>query len=505
MISGPAASSSAPLLSVHGLAHSFSGVRAVAGVDLEFCGGEVCALVGENGAGKSTLMRAVAGALRPDRGEVRLDGRPLPQGDPGGVRRRGITLLHQELELIGPLPVDECIALGREARRGWLVDRKQERSEASRLLARLGARIDPDAPAESLSLPEQQMVAIARALAEEARVLILDEPTSALSAREAERLLDLVRALAGRGAAVIYITHRLEETFRAADRIVVMRDGSVVADGPRARFDPRSLIAAMVGRPLDRQFPERRRRPAEVRLRVDRLSAPPDVAEASLEVRAGEIVALAGLIGAGRTRVGRLLYGADRPAGGAVLLDGMPVSFHHPAHAVRAGVGWASEDRKGEGLLLSLSLIANLTLPHLGRYRRAGGWLDEAAGRRDAERIAARLPIRGAGLNQPVAALSGGNQQKVALARWLLHDCRLLICDEPTRGVDVAGRFELYELLEEMACRGAAILMISSDLPEVLGMADRIVVMRGGRTVADVPAAGATQEAILQIAMGAAA
>jgi len=490
------------LLTIKGLDHHFGGVHAVAQVDLELRGGEICALLGENGAGKSTLMKAVAGALRPDRGEVRLDGTPLALGDPGAIRARGVNLIYQELSLVGPLSADENIALGREARRGPFVDRARQRGRATELLRQLQARTDLDTPVDELPVAEQQLVEIARALTGESRVLIMDEPTSALSDRESGRLFGVVRQLAAQGVAVVFITHRLDEVAGLADRIVVMRDGAVVADGPQVEFTDASLVRAMVGRPLDRQFPERQRQAGEVVLQVEGLSSAPRVHDVGFEVHGGEILALTGLVGAGRTDVGRALFGIDPHTAGTIRLDGKPVAFGHPSEAIRAGVGWISEDRKGEALVLGMSVLANLTLPHLRGYGRALGWIDRAAELADATRQIERVRIRTTGPEQPVSELSGGNQQKVSFARWLVRDCRVLICDEPTRGIDVGGRYEIYELLEQLARRGVAVLMISSDLPEVLGMADRIVVMHEGSVTGELPASDATQERLLELAMG---
>ena len=490
------------LLTIQGLDHHFGGVHAVAQVDLEFRGGEICALLGENGAGKSTLMKAVAGALRPDRGEVRLDGTPLRLGDPGAIRARGVNLIYQELNLVGPLSADENIALGREARRGPFVDRTRQRKRAAVLLRQLHARTDLDRPVDELPVAEQQLVEIARALAGESRVLIMDEPTSALSDREAGRLFAVVRQLAAQGVAVVFITHRLDEVAELADRIVVMRDGAVVVDGPQTEFTHADLIQAMVGRPLDRQFPERQRNVGEVVLRVEGLSSPPRVHDVGFELHSGEILALTGLVGAGRTDVGRMLFGIDPHTAGTICLDGELVAFGHPSEASRAGLGWISEDRKGEALVLGMSVLANLTLPHLRCYGRAAGWIDREAELDDAGRQIEQLRIRTTGPEQQVSELSGGNQQKVAFARWLVRDCRVLICDEPTRGIDVGGRYEIYELLERLARRGVAVLMISSDLPEVLGLADRIVVMHEGSVTGESAASDATQERLLELAMG---
>jgi ribose transport system ATP-binding protein len=489
-------------LEIRGMDHAFGGVHAVVGVDLELRGGEVCALLGENGAGKSTLMKAVAGALKPDRGEVLLDGEPLPLGDPGAIRERGVSLIYQEMSLVDSLPAHENIALGREARHGPFVDLARERAEAAALLEDLDADFDAAADVDTLQVAQQQLVEIAKALTVDARVLIMDEPTSALSDREARRLFGIVKRLAGRGVAVVYITHRLDEVAELADRVVVMRDGAVVADGPSGDFSGADLVRSMVGRPLDRQFPEHERRPGDVVLRVEGLTAPPRAHDVGFELRAGEILALAGLVGSGRTDVGRALFGIDPPAAGTIRLDGRDVRFAHPRDAIHAGIGWVSEDRKGQGLVLGMSVLANLTLPHLASFARAGTWIDGEAERRAAAEQVERLAIRTTGTSQEVVELSGGNQQKVAFARWLLRDCRVLICDEPTRGVDVGGRYEIYELLEHLARRGVAVLMISSDMQEVLGMADRIVVVHEGRVTGEVAARDATQERLLELAMG---
>jgi ABC-type sugar transport system ATPase subunit len=491
-----------PRLTIKGVDHAFGGVHAVADVDLTFRGGEICALLGENGAGKSTLVKVVAGALRPDRGEVLLDGAPLPLGDPGKIRNRGVSLIYQELNLVESLPAYENIALGRESRRGPFVDREQERSEAEALLKDLDAEIDPALAVDELPVAQRQLVEIAKSLAVDARVLIMDEPTSSLSDREARRLFGIVKRLAGRGVSIIFITHRLDEVAELADRVVVMRDGAVVTDGPSGEFSESDLIKSMVGRPLDRQFPEHERSPGDVILQVAGLTVPPRVKNVGFELRRGEILALAGLVGSGRTDVGRALFGIDRLVAGAIRLDGRAVRFGHPCDAIRAGVGWVSEDRKGEGLVLGMSVLANLTLPHLASFVSVAGWIDGDAERRAAGRQIERLAIRTTGAGQEAAELSGGNQQKLAFARWLLRECRVLICDEPTRGVDVGGRYEIYELMEQLARRGVAVLMISSDMQEVLGMADRIVVMHEGRVSGELAAAAATQEQLLELAMG---
>ena len=324
-----------PRLAIKGVDHAFGGVHAVADVDLDFRGGEICALLGENGAGKSTLMKAVAGALRPDRGEVLLDGAPLPLGDPGGIRDRGVSLIYQELNLVESLPAYENIALGRESRRGLLVDRERERSEAEALLKDLDADFDPALAVDELPMAQRQLIEVAKALAVNARVLIMDEPTSSLSDREARRLFGIVKRLAGRGVCIIFITHRLDEVAELADRVVVMRDGAVVADGPSGELSEPDLIKSMVGRPLDRQFPEHQRHPGDVILQLEGLTVPPRVKNVGFELRRGEILVLAGLVGSGRTDVGRALFGIDTLVAGRLRVDGRAGRFCHPPDALR--------------------------------------------------------------------------------------------------------------------------------------------------------------------------
>jgi ABC-type sugar transport system ATPase subunit len=490
------------LLAARGVTKAYAGVRALSNVDFELRAGEVHAVVGENGAGKSTLIKVLCGAVAADAGEVRLDGALLPAGDPLAVRRAGLSTVYQELTLVPDLTIAENIFLGREQGRLWL--RRSEMARAAQdVLDELGVRQSPSTRVRGLSIAQQQMIEIARALAGRARVLILDEPSATLSTVEVERLFDVVRRLRGRGISTIYISHRLEEIFTIADRVTVLRDGRHVLASEAAALDRAQLIRAMVGREMGQEFPARIHAPAPVGavapvLDVRSLSAPPRFSDLSVNVHAGEIVALAGLVGAGRTSAALALVGA-LPARGDIRVNGSTVRFRTPADAIAGGVAYVTEDRKARGIFALLGVDANITLTYLAAFARAG-LLDVSRERAAAAEAARRFDLRAARLSQPAATLSGGNQQKALLARFLLKPRRVVILDEPTRGVDVGARAEIYALMRRIAASGAAILMISSDLPEVLGMADRIVVMRGGRTTGELTRAEATAERVMALA-----
>jgi ABC-type sugar transport system ATPase subunit len=490
------------LLSASGLSKSFPGVRALEGVDFELRPGEVHALLGENGAGKSTLIKILGGAVVPDAGEARLEGERLPLGDPLAVRRRGINIVYQELTLVGELTAAENIFLGREQGRPLLRRREMARA-AQELLDGLGARVARDAPVRTLSVAQQQLVEIARALASELKVLILDEPSATLSGPEVERLFAVLRGLRERGLGVVYISHRLEEIFAIADRVTVLRDGRLVASASVASVDRPQLIRWMVGRDLTEEFPPRSAAPGDTVLDVRGLGCPPRFADVSLTVRRGEIVGLAGLVGAGRTSVALTLFGALPAVRGEVRLEGRPVRFASPADAIGAGLGYVTEDRRRRGLFRRLSAGANITISYLRSLTRLG--ILSPARERPAAAAAARdFDVRApAGLAQPAGTLSGGNQQKLLLARLLLRPRRLLILDEPTRGIDVGAKAEIYALMNRLTAQGLAILMISSELPEVLGMSDRVVVMHEGRTAGELSRAQATPESVMELATGA--
>jgi len=490
------------VLAARGVSRSFGGVRALDAVDFEVRLGEIHALVGENGAGKSTLIRILSGGLVPDAGEVSLNGQPLPCGNPPAVRRLGVSCVHQELALVPGLSIADNIFLGRE-RGGLLLDRRQMRETAERLLADLGLHESPDLPVDALSVAHQQLVEIARALADDARVLILDEPTASLAERDVERLLAILPRLCAQDIAIIYISHRLDEIFRLGDRVTVLRDGRVVSTTGRGELTKEALIRQMVGRDLSEEFPVRAATPGAPVLEIDHLASPPRFTDATLDVREGEIVGLAGLVGSGRTSVGLAAMGALRSSG-AVRLRGERVSFRTPGAAIRAGMAYVTEDRKARGLFPLLGTDANITITYLREFARLG-LIDGSRERQAAAAAAREYDVRARSLEQPASTLSGGNQQKLLLARYLLKPRSVIILDEPTRGVDVGARSEIYRIVNRLTARGLGVLMISSDMTEVLGMADRIVVMREGRTAGTLERGEATAERVMALATGTAA
>jgi ribose transport system ATP-binding protein len=491
------------VLTASGVSKAFAGARALDRVDFDVRRGEVHALVGENGAGKSTLIRILSGATRADAGQITLDGAAFVAGDPLAVRNAGISTVYQEFTLVRELTVAENIFLGREAGR-FLLNRSAMEAAARSHLDALGFRFPATAPVGDLSVAHQQIVEIARALAIDAKVLILDEPTATLSPADVERLFIGLRALAGRGLGIVYTSHRLDEIFAIADRVTVLRDGRRVLSADANALDRAALIRAMVGRDIEEEFPSRTAiaksegRPAAPVLEVRSLAAPPRFFNVSFSVQPGEIVALAGLVGAGRTSAALAIVGALR-AHGEVRLNGVGVRFGSPAEAIRAGVVYVTEDRKARGVFPLMSTAANITITSLSAFSRAG-LVSRARERAAAADAARRFDVRAAHLDQPAATLSGGNQQKALLARFLTKPRGVAILDEPTRGIDVGSRAEIYGLIARLAEAGAGILMISSDLTEVLGMADRIVVMRDGRTTGELTRAEATSDRVMALA-----
>lgn len=495
------------LVTATSLAKAYAGVQVLHGVDFDVRAGEIHALVGENGAGKSTLIKILSGAVLPDSGQVVLDGAPLPFGDPLAVRRRGLSVVYQEFTLVRELSVAENVFLGRERAGTFLrfLHRAEMNRAAQLVLDELGIRVAATTIVRGLSVAHQQMVEIARALVSDAKVLILDEPSATLSKVEVERLFAVLRRLRDRGLGIIYISHRLEELFALADRVTVLRDGRKVASTPAAGLERAELIRWMVGRDVSEEFPERPARSDLARrdavapvLEVRGLAAPPRISDVSFAVRAGEIVGLAGLVGAGRTSTGLALVGA-LAARGEVRLNGQRVHFTSPADAIDRGLVYVTEDRKAQGLFPLMGVDANITIACLAMFAR-GGVLSLARERAAAASAAREYDVRSATLTQRVATLSGGNQQKVLLARYLLKRPALVVLDEPTRGVDVGARAEIYRLMNRLTGEGLAIVMISSDLPEVLGMSDRVVVMREGRTTGDLTRAEATPERVMALA-----
>jgi len=491
------------LLRMTGISKAYQGLQALRDVSFDLARGEVHALVGENGAGKSTLVKAITGATVPDRGTIEIDGRALRLDDPATSRALGIRAIYQQPALFPDLTVAENIALGSQPDPPWRRVRwGRRRARARELLDRIGADIDPETEVRRLSMPEQQLVEIARAIGADARIVIMDEPTASLSGAEVGKLFDVVRELRAAGTGIIYISHRLEELPQVADRVTALRDGCLVGTHPMASVSRSELIRMMVGREVSAVFPKRPVEPGPVRLEVRRLQSRAEgIRDVSFDVRAGEILGLAGLVGAGRTEVARLVFGLAPRDGGEILLDGRPVAIATPADAVAHGIAYVPEDRRRHGVILEMSVADNATLAVLRRVS-VWGWLDVAAAARLASDYVARLAVKAPSVAVPVASLSGGNQQKVALARWLATAPQVLVLDEPTQGIDVGAKAEIHRLMGDLASRGLAIVMISSELPEILGMSDRIAVMHAGRVVAIVDRAEATPESILALALG---
>ncbi|MGC4808689.1 sugar ABC transporter ATP-binding protein [Micromonospora sp. DT233] len=492
----------AALLVLDGVTKSFGAVAALRGVRLALHPGEAHALVGENGAGKSTLVKILAGAHPPDSGTITMDGRPLRLRDPADARAAGIAVIHQEPTLFPDLSVAENIFMGRQPLRGLRrIDTTAMHRDAERLFARLGVRIDPARPARGLSIADQQLVEIAKAISFDARVLVMDEPTAALSGVEVERLFAVARSLCARGAAVLFISHRFDEVFDLCHRITVLRDGAWVSTDPAADVGVEEVVRRMVGRDVSALYPKRAARPRDTLLEVRGLTRAGVFTDVSFTVRGGEIVALAGLVGAGRSEVARAVFGVDRYDAGEVLVAGRAVPAGRPGRAIAAGMALVPEDRRQQGLVMELSVQRNATLARRRALSRLGLLLGGAE-RAEAHTWTRRLRVKAARLSASVATLSGGNQQKVVLAKWLATEPRVLIVDEPTRGIDIGTKAEVHRLLTELAGEGLAILMISSELPEVLGMADRVLVMREGRLVRELPRAEADENTVMLAATG---
>ena len=486
-----------------GVSKAFGGPPVVRDVDFDLRRGEVHAIVGENGAGKSTLLKLMAGIHQPDRGTLLIDGRPVRFPTPAAAQLHGVALIFQEPTLFPDLSVAENIFAGRlpAGRPLPWVRWKAMRSQAARILDSIGAGIDPDRPVALLSVAEQQLVEVAAALSRNARILLMDEPTASLTPREVERLFRVVRDLKRRGTAIAFVDHRLDEVFAIADRITVMRDGSKVGTYRAGELTREEVVRRMVGREIPR-FQERARAPGEVLLEAERLGRAGVFEDVSFRVRRGEIVALAGLVGAGRTEVARAIFGIDRLDSGVLRIRGKQVRFRSPREALDAGVAYLPEDRQRQGLILTLPVVHNLSLVILRELTRRG-WLLRQRERELAESQARQLGVKGPGLDAPVRSLSGGNQQKVLVGKFLAARPELLILDEPTRGVDVGAKAEIHRLIVDLAEQGLGILMISSELPEVLALADRVLVMREGRLVAEFDRKTATEEAIMAAAVGA--
>ncbi|WP_223258408.1 MULTISPECIES: sugar ABC transporter ATP-binding protein [Thermogemmatispora] len=489
-----------PIIRLRKITRRFPGVTAVAEVDLDIYPGEVHVVAGENGAGKSTLMKILYQVERPDAGQIYLNGEPLSFHGPHYARALGIAMVHQEFALAPHLSVAENLFLGREPLRFGFIRRRRELAEARHLLEQVGLNLDPRRLVASLSVAEQQLVEIARAISFNARVLILDEPTATLTEQEIARLFEVIRQLTAQGVAVLYISHRLDEIFQIADRVTVMRDGRVVATLPRAELSEQKLVQLMVGRAITNLYPRPETHPGPVLLRVEGLSRRGLLHDCSFEVHAGEILGLAGLIGAGRSELARAVCGADPIDSGRILLDGQELHIRRPADAIRAGLAYVTEDRKREGLALDLGVDQNITLASLPVRL---GLLLLRRERSVALHACQRLNIRTPSVRRKVRLLSGGNQQKVVVARWLETQARVIFFDEPARGIDVGAKAEMFALIGRLASEGRAIVLISSYLPELLNMCDRIAVMREGRIVGTLSRGQFSEERIIALATGA--
>jgi ribose transport system ATP-binding protein len=493
----------AALIEVEGVSKTFPGVRALSDVRFELAPGEVHALMGENGAGKSTLMKILAGVYTKDGGKILLEGREVAFANPREAQAAGVGIIHQELQLMNHLSVAQNIFIGREPKRafGLLLDEDKLNRDAAALLDHMGLRLNPRADVGDLTVAKQQMVEIAKALSHNTRVLIMDEPTAALNNAEIAELFKMIRELTSRGVGVVYISHKIDELKQISDRVTVLRDGEYVGTVPTATTSIETIISMMVGRTLVDVARDDTRKPSdEIALEVKGLNCGPLVKNVNFTLRRGEILGFAGLMGAGRTEVARAVFGADRVQSGEILVRGKKIAIRTPTDAVAAGIGYLSEDRKRFGLAVGMDVSANVVMANLGKYLSFRMFLRRRAILADVEKFVKLLGVRTPSVNQEVRLLSGGNQQKVVVAKWLDRDCDILFFDEPTRGIDVGAKAEIYRLLRELAAQGKAIVMISSELPEILRMSDRIVVMCEGRITGELMPEEATQERIMQLA-----
>ena len=490
------------LLEAISISKSFAGVHALRRVSFDLAAGEVHALVGENGAGKSTLVRIITGAETPDSGAIAVREKPVARMDPATSKSLGIVAIYQHPSLFPALTVAENVALALEPRRAWRwIDWSARLRQTGDLLERIGASIDPERLAFTLSMPEQQIVEIAKAIGANASILVMDEPTASLADREMEHLLEIVARLREHGAGIVYISHRLEEVFRAADRITVLRDGEAVATRAAADVTRNELIHLMVGRELAAVFPKRTVAIGDIAFELrDISSRAAGVTDVSLGVRRGEILGIAGLVGSGRTELAETMFGLRASDSGEMRLDGVPVQIQSPADAIRLGIGYVPEDRSRYGVIAEMSVAANASLASLGAVSRHG-LIDRRIEQQAAERHVDELRIKTPSALTPVASLSGGNQQKVALARWLSIEPRVLILDEPTQGIDIGAKAEIHDIIGALAERGVAIVMISSELPEIIGLSDRIAVMQGGRLAGIIERDAVTPQKILALAL----
>lgn len=498
----PQAPSGQPVLTLAGICKSFPGVRALSDVSLELYPGTVTALIGENGAGKSTLVKILTGIYQPDEGTIRLGGREVFFATAYDAHRAGITAIHQETVLFDELSVAENIFLGHAPRtRLGLIDRARMNREAGTVLERIGAAIDPQARLRDLGIASKHLVAIARALSVDARIVIMDEPTAALSHKEIEELYELIERLKAEGKAILFISHKFDEIFRIADRYTVFRDGECVGAGLISKTNHDALVRLMVGRPVGQIFPKRKAEIGPAVLTVSGYSHPTEFADIGFELRRGEILGFYGLVGAGRSELMQALFGITKPSRGAVRIDGEVAVIRSPAEAIRRGIVYVPEERGRQGAIAGLPIFQNVTLPSLSRTTRHG-FLRLAEEFKLAREYTSRLDLRAASLDQDVGTLSGGNQQKVVIAKWLATAPKVIILDEPTKGIDIGSKAAVHAFMSELVAAGLSIIMVSSEIPEILGMSDRVIVMREGRIAAEFAREGLDAETLVRAAAG---
>lgn len=491
-----------PVLALEGITKAFPGVKALDDVSLRLYPGQVTALVGENGAGKSTVVKTLTGIYQPDAGRILMDGTSVSFPSAQDAARAGVTAIHQETVLFDELSVAENIFLGHAPRgRFGLIDWGRMRADAHAILHGIGADIDPDTKLRDLGIANKHLVAISRALSVDARVVIMDEPTAALSHKEIEELYELVEKLKSQGKAILFISHKFDEIFRIADRYTVFRDGQFIGDGQIADIDEATLVKMMVGRDVSQVFPPRISTPGDAILEVAGYSHPTEFADIGFTLRRGEILGFYGLVGAGRSEFMQALFGISKPSRGSVRIEGQTSTIRSPADAIAQGIVYVPEDRGQQGAITALPIFQNVTLPSLGRTSR-NGFLQLAEEFRLAREYTQRLDLRAASLDTTVGSLSGGNQQKVVIAKWLATQPKVIILDEPTKGIDIGSKAAVHEFMAELAAQGLAVIMVSSEIPEILGMSDRVIVMREGRIAAELEGTALTPETLVRHAAG---